>query len=754
MTQRQTAWQTYFFAAGVTAAALLIRFTFSASLGGHAPFLPLIAAIVLAAWLGGLGPGLLATALGGAAGALIPPHLYGVPSGAGSLLHLGIFFGIGALISWVSESLHAARRRLAVSEQKLAHRFQELQAILETTPAVVYLIDHENRFIHINRRWEEVFGLTNERVAGRSIDDFFPPASANQFRENNQKVLAARSALEFEEVVSQSDGPHTYITVKVPLFDSSGEPYAICGVSTDITERKRAEREKEQALRTLSSLISSAPVGIALLDAEMRFVLVNQPLAEMNGLSAGEHTGRNLAEIVPDLVSSVGPMFRHVLETGEPVKDKLIEGETAKAPGDRRAWIESWFPVYDSRDGTPSHVGVVVQEVTDRLRAERQLRESQEALKEADRKKDEFLATLSHELRNPLAPLRHGLELLRLAAAGREIPAERTLRMMDRQLTQMVRLVDDLLELSRITTGRLKLRKEWIDLESVVRAAVETSQPLIEESHHNLTVDLPPTRIVVHADKTRLAQVLSNLLTNAAKYTEPGGEIRLKAEQQDDAVVISVQDSGLGIPAGMLARIFEMFTQVQRSVERSQGGLGIGLTLAKRLVDLHGGSIEARSEGEGKGSTFTIRLPTNPGPTSEQMREDLESVRGRLPNHRIVVADDNEDSAESLALLLELKGHQVRTARNGLEAIEIAEALRPQVILLDIGMPKLNGYDAARRIRELPWGKDIVLIALTGWGQAEDVRLAMASGFNHHLVKPVDLATLDTLLAESPQVAR
>jgi signal transduction histidine kinase/ActR/RegA family two-component response regulator len=467
----------------------------------------------------------------------------------------------------------------------------------------------------------------------------------------------------------------------------------------------------------------------------------------MNGIPAEAHLGKSVGELVPGIIASVEPVFRQVLETGEAIKDMLIEGETPKAPGVRRAWLESWFPVSDSIDGKPSGVGVVVQEVTDRLRAERQLRESQEALKETDRKKDEFLATLAHELRNPLAPLRNCLELLRLSQGRIEA---RTLRMMDRQLNQLVRLIDDLLDVSRIASGKLELRKERIALETVVEAAIETSRPIIEASNHTLAVELPPD-ILVNADRIRLAQVFSNLLNNAAKYTEPGGEIRLSARQQDGEVVVTVEDSGVGIPAGMLTGVFELFAQVDRSLERSQGGLGIGLTLAKRLSEMHGGSVEARSEGEGKGSTFTVRLPAAVALPSIMAPEAAGRAEA-VPKRRVLIADDNEDSAVSLAELLELRGNEVQTAGNGLEAVEKAAAFRPDVILLDIGMPILNGYDAARRIREQPWGGNVRLIAVTGWGQEEDKRRAWESGFDHHLVKPVDVRILETLLAQSETV--
>jgi PAS domain S-box-containing protein len=368
-----------------------------------------------------------------------------------------------------------------------------------------------------------------------------------------------------------------------------------------------------------------------------------------------------------------------------------------------------------------------------------------ENLRDADKRKDEFLATLAHELRNPLAPLRNGLQILKRVgnAPG---PVEQARGMMDRQLGHMIRLIDDLMDLSRISRGKITLRKERVELGKVVTQAVETSRPLFEENDHALTIQVPPRPICVDADVTRLAQVFANLLNNAAKYTERGGRILLSVERLEASAVVRVQDTGVGIPAHMLPQLFEMFTQVDRSLERSRGGLGIGLSLVKQLVEMHGGSVEAHSEGHGLGSEFVVRLPVVLAVEFERPAEENEPQPAAI-ERRILVVDDNRDAAVSLALMLKLQGNQTRTAHDGLEAVAEAEAFRPDVVLLDIGMPKLNGYDAARRIREQPWGQRMVLVALTGWGQEEDRRRSLEAGFNHHLVKPVDPAALEKLLA-------
>ncbi|HZN05024.1 MAG TPA: ATP-binding protein, partial [Candidatus Polarisedimenticolia bacterium] len=367
-----------------------------------------------------------------------------------------------------------------------------------------------------------------------------------------------------------------------------------------------------------------------------------------------------------------------------------------------------------------------------------------EHLREANRRKDEFLATLAHELRNPLAPLSNGLQVMKLS--GNDPKAVETSRvMMERQIEQMVRLIDDLMDVNRISRGRIELRRQRIDVARVVTQAVETSAPLIEAGRHTLTVDMPHGPLVVDGDETRLAQVLSNLLNNAAKYTEPGGRIHIAAERQKGKVVISVKDTGVGIPKTMLPRIFDLFTQVDKSLERAQGGVGIGLSLVKGLVELHGGNVEAKSEGHGKGSEFIVRLPVvdeaaDPAPKPEK------SMTGQLGGYRVLVADDNVDSATSLAMLLRLMGNEVHTAHDGLQAVRVARELQPDLALLDIGMPKLNGYETCQRIKEESGGRKVLLVALTGWGQDEDIRRSHLAGFDRHLVKPVEPAALEKLL--------
>jgi signal transduction histidine kinase len=379
-------------------------------------------------------------------------------------------------------------------------------------------------------------------------------------------------------------------------------------------------------------------------------------------------------------------------------------------------------------------------------------RGAESALRLADRRKDEFLATLAHELRNPLAPLRNALAILKLASADARVTAEAR-EMMERQLNQMVRLVDDLLDVSRITTGKLSLRREPTDLATVMRGAVDTVMPYLEARRHALKVTLPPQAVHLDADPTRLAQVFSNLLHNAAKFTPPGGRVEVSSDVEGDEVVVRVIDNGIGIARDMLGGVFEMFAQADQSLERAHAGLGVGLTLARRLVELHGGTLSATSEGAGRGSQFIVRLPI--AAPAEGVRTPAPARASPAPAtpHRVLVVDDNRDFANSLALILRTQGNDVRVAHDGEAALALVDDWRPDIGFLDIGLPKLNGYDLARALRARPATTHMALVAVTGWGQENDRQRAFAAGFDQHLVKPAEPARVIEILAALPRAS-
>ena len=366
------------------------------------------------------------------------------------------------------------------------------------------------------------------------------------------------------------------------------------------------------------------------------------------------------------------------------------------------------------------------------------LEASTDTLKQADQRKDEFLAMLAHELRNPLAPIRTAVQLLRLKELG---PAQQIFArdVIERQVVHLVTLIDDLLDVSRITRGMIALRREPVLVDAIIARAVETARPAVDARRHELTVELPDELITVDGDKTRLVQVVGNILQNAAKFTDPGGKIRVVVVPEGTEAVIRITDTGIGIPQTLIPTIFDLFTQVHDKSDGSQGGLGIGLALSRRLTEMHGGTLSAQSEGRGRGTTFTVRLPAMP--KQARSMTPPAATRRALPvvaPCRILVADDNDDAAESMSMWLELAGHEVRTARNGVEAVTMAEEFQPDVVLLDLGMPEMDGLEAARRFRTLEWGKRATLVAVTGWGQQRDRERTAGAGFDLHLVKPVN----------------
>jgi signal transduction histidine kinase len=409
----------------------------------------------------------------------------------------------------------------------------------------------------------------------------------------------------------------------------------------------------------------------------------------------------------------------------------------ARAADGRWHWFESHgAPLFGQGGVYRGHVGISI-DVTEAVEAE-------EALRHADRRKDEFLATLAHELRNPLAPISNAVHLLRRPDGRRS--ADRMVEMVGRQVRQIVRLVDDLMDFSRITQGKLELRREALPLAEVLSMAVETSMPAIEAGRHELAVSLPEETLMLDADKVRLTQVFGNMLNNAAKYTDRGGRIWVGAWREGGEVVVSVRDTGIGIAPEQLPQVFEMFAQAHRDSARGQSGLGIGLTMVKRLIELHGGSVEARSEGPGKGSEFIVRLPLAQAPSLPAHGEDG-GAGLLLAGRRVLVVDDNGDAAESLALLLHTVGAEVRTAHDGPAGLAQAGEFRPHAVLLDLGMPGMDGFEVARRLRADPAQAGLLIVALTGWGQEEDRRRTRASGFDHHLTKPVDVDALLDILA-------
>jgi signal transduction histidine kinase len=528
-----------------------------------------------------------------------------------------------------------------------------------------------------------------------------------------------------------------------PIYDDDGSIGGMFCACTEETGRVLAERERDRlvreaqdAARTLQTWFDNAPGFVALLRGpDFVFELVNKAYYQLVGHRS--LVGLPLREALPEVrEQGYFEQVRQVYETGQPFIGRGMRLEVQHAPGGPMLERFVDFIYQPVRDASGQVVGIFAQghDVTDQVRANA-------ALEEANRRKDEFLATLAHELRNPLAPIRQAALVAKATPdAARK---EWALNVIERQVGHMALLLDDLLDVSRISRGKLELRLARVDLKSVVDAAVETAWPLVEAKRHRLDVQLPPHPVQLEVDPVRLAQVLSNLLSNAAKYTDEGGSIVLAAEERGERLLLRVRDNGIGLTPEHLGEIFALFSQVDAADERSQGGLGIGLALSRGLVQLHGGDIVAHSQGLGRGSEFSVSLPLPPrGPVQASPTLAGAAARKSAQGRRVLIADDNADALMTMAALLEMEGYEVHTAADGQQALARAEALHPEVAILDIGMPHLNGHEVATRIRASAWGRGMRLIALTGWGQAEDQERARAAGFDHHCTKPVDIERL------------
>ena len=606
---------------------------------------------------------------------------------------------------------------------------------------------------------ERVFGFTADQAVGQHISLVIPPDRLAEEDEILTKLRAGQRIEHFETERRRGDGKRILVSLTIsPIRDEAGNVVGASKIVRDVTRQRQVdERERELLAQAAAAnakfhaFFDQGPLFAGIMDLDGTILEPNRLSWEGCGFTREQIVGKPFWE---------GPWWTPSPTLVEQIKKASAEaaaGKTFRAElpyfvgdGSERMADVTIQPIRDET-GRVLFLAPTGTDITDRKRAEADRKRLADDLKKlaadlsaADQRKNEFLATLAHELRNPLAPLCNMLEVLKRADGDLEMQ-QRARDTIERQLGQMVRLVDDLLDLNRITHDRLELRQSEVELASVMQQAVEVARPLVDSANHDLRVTLPAEPIYLHADPARLAQVFGNLLSNSCRYTKPGGTIWVRAQREDGDVVVTVKDTGAGIPPDKLASVFDMFTQVDRSPERSQGGLGIGLTLVKRLVEMHGGEVEARSAGEGQGSEFVVRLPV--------LRKAVEPVTaGPIaapappPARRILIVDDNIDSADSLAMLLQITGNQTFLAHDGQEAIAAVEKHRPDVVLLDIGLPKLSGHDVCRRVRELSWGKDIVVVALTGWGQEEDRRKSQEAGFDGHLVKPVNYDELVELL--------
>jgi PAS domain S-box-containing protein len=645
------------------------------------------------------------------------------------------------------------------AEEALHQSEERYSSLLKAITSIVWTTDAAGRFVAPQPSWNAYTGQTWEESRGFGWANALHTEDRERVVQLWKLACQSRSFYKSEgRLWHASSGRYHHFEARgVPILDADGSVREWVGKCLDVEERVQAQEALRASEERFRLLANTSPAVIWIADPKGAITFSSDRWYHYTGLTPEENASDWPRRVLhPDDYQRCVDQWTTALRTGTNYE---VEVRNRRHDGVYRWWITRAVPIRDATGKVTAWFG----SATDI----HELKMAQESLQQADRRKDEFLATLAHELRNPLAPIRSGVQVLN--RIGFPTPeAERVCSMIARQVDHLVRLVDDLLDVGRITRDRLKLHRQVVDLVPIVQNAVETSRPLLESAGHTLTIQVPPEPVWLYADATRLSQVLANLLNNAAKYTEPGGRISITAEVESGtpstlqaecvpSVVVRVRDNGIGIDPELLPGVFEMFRQLGSSAARAQGGLGIGLTLAKRLVQLHGGQIEALSEGPGRGSEFVVRLPCRA--TNAQIDAPVpapldEASVGSAQPRRILLVDDNVDAARSLSQLLQLMGHQVEVVHDGPAALETARTESPDVMLLDIGLPGMDGYEVARRLRQDPQLSQVFLIALTGYGQEEDRKRSRAAGIDEHLVKPVDGALLQALLSRSPTPSR
>ncbi|MEX0867965.1 MAG: PAS domain S-box protein [Pirellulales bacterium] len=640
---------------------------------------------------------------------------------------------------------------LASANAYLRHERDRFSTTLASIGDAVITTDTEGRITMLNRVAQFLTGWTNEDAKGHPLTDVFDIVNEKSRQPVDNPAMRALQegviiGLANHTVLIAKDGVERFIDDSAaPIQDADGITQGAVLVFRDISEKYQAEaklRESEARFVQLADAISQL-AWMARPDGYIDWF--NSRWYDYTGTTFEQMEGLGWQSVHdPEILPEVLKRWRGSLKSGQPF-DMVFP--LRGADGTFRPFLTRMVPYRDEQGNIVRWFGTNT-DISEQKQIQQELRDVAARLSEADHRKDEFLATLAHELRNPLAPIRTGLEVMKHAT---DDPArmEAVRGTMERQMRQLVMLVDDLLDISRITRGKLQLRKSRVDLKEVVQTAVETAQPVIDEAGHELTVSLPETVVRLHADPHRMAQIISNLLTNAAKYTPAGGRVALTAECDAGHLTVTVEDNGIGIPAEKLEEIFEMFGQVDHPMQQSASGLGIGLTLVRSLIEMHDGTIEVHSPGTGQGSRFVVRLPLSDEAEGGEAPPPQGGMAPVDKPCRVLVVDDNIAAASMLAMAVEMFGHQTRTANDGKEAVDVAAEFLPDVVLMDIGMPIMNGYEAAQQIRRQPRGEEIILVALTGWGQDEDKQRSKSAGFDHHLVKPADPSELQKLLADA-----
>jgi PAS domain S-box-containing protein len=619
--------------------------------------------------------------------------------------------------------------------EQVAQGQQRMQMALQATRMIAWELDLKDERLTVSANSEEIVGKRWTTLS----DLFFSmhPTDIPKLKELFERAKATGQP--FASEMRLMDGPRqseAWLEMRgQPLRDLSGAMGRFIGIATDVSERKRAA----MATAHLAAIVESSQDAIVSQTLDGIVTSWNEAATQLYGYTAAEMVGHPATPIIPAELRQEADLILARLKGGERIGN--YESQRISKDGRQIAVSITVSPLLDS-DATIIGASKVTRDITERKRAEDELRA-------ADRRKDALVATLAHELRNPLAPIRYATRLLEPGVPAEM--AEDARRMIDRQLSQMARLLDDLLDVSRISRGVLEIRREVLDLREVIESAVAAARPLAQAAQLRLEVTLQTMPLPVMGDATRLGQVLGNLLNNATKYGSPGGHISIVSELDDSEVTVRVRDDGIGMSADLIPRIFDLFVQAEPAGSRAAGGLGIGLSLARDLVHLHGGHIDAASDGLGRGSDFVVRLPRSAElPAMTESVAQPEKVRALgASGVSVLVVDDNADAADALSRVLNLAGYQTRVAYEAAEALAIAASRHPDVVLLDIGLPDMSGHEVARRLRAEPWGAGMQLIAITGWGQEDDRRKSREAGFDEHLTKPVDPELLIGLLARS-----
>ena len=636
------------------------------------------------------------------------------------------------------------QRRIERERAEQLHTTSLLAAIVESSDDAIISKSLKGIIQSWNVAAERLFGYTAEQAIGKHISLIIPPERLQEEEQIIARLSAGERIDHFETERLRHGGGRIHLSLTIsPIRDASGSVVGASKIAHDITERKQAETERE----TFAQLMENSTDFIGMFDLAGIPYFVNRAGRELVGLDSVEQARTTpLAEFFfpEDQQRIVDQFLPEVLANGHGELDVRFRHFKTGEP----RWMAYKVITLPGADGKPTGFATVSQDVTQRKKLADDLRGLAADLSDADRRKNEFLAMLAHELRNPLAPISNAARTLRRGIDDAEA-VRAAAEMLERQVAQLSRLVDDLLDVSRITRGKIGLQRAQTALTPIVEQALEAVRPQVQRMNHRLRVNLPPHEVYLDGDSARLAQVLGNLLNNACKFTDPGGQIVVNVTAEKGHVVIRVRDNGIGIAPADLPIVFDMFSQVDASIARSRDGLGIGLTLVKTLVELHGGSVMASSDGPGRGSEFTIRLPTVEArdPAASQPSA---TATARVTPHRVLIVDDNKDGAETLSMLLDFEGHETRMAHTGQDGLEEVRRFRPSVMLLDIGLPGMSGYDVCRRVRE-EWGKTITIVALTGWGQDEHRKQAREAGFDTHMVKPVNHDALMKLLASIPR---